>query len=119
MFYAYIPTFSPSSSEFEDCCCFVLLLCSSTPAFEIFFGVLVLVLHIQKRTTRVRSFRWFVSRMAVSAGPVALSEVATLPVQVPLLQLAMASLSVLHPVARTSADISFLAVAQAPFVAVA
>ena len=98
----------------------VLLLCSSTRAFEIFLlGVLVLVLHIQKRTTRVRSFRRFVSRMAVSAGPVALSEVATLPVQVPLLQLAMASLSVLHPGARTSADMSFLAVAQAPFVAVA
>ena len=63
--------------------------------------------------------RRFVSRVAVSAGLVALSEVATLRVQVSLLQLAMASLSVLHPGARTSADISFLAVAQAPFVAVA
>ena len=92
----------------------------STRAFEIFLlGVLVLVLQFQKRTTRVRSFRRFVSRMAVSAGPVALSEVATLPVQVPLLQLAMASLSVLHPGARTSADISFLPVAQASFLPVA
>ena len=76
----------------------VLVLWLSTRAFAILvLGVLVLVLQFQKRTTRVRSFRRFVSRMAVSAGPVALSEVATLPVQVPLLQLAMASLSVLPP----------------------
>ena len=98
----------------------VLLLCSSTRAFEIFFlGVLVLVLQFQPASTRVSPFRRFLSWMALSARPVALSEVATLPVQVPLLQLAMASLSVLHPGARTSADISFLAAAQAPFVAVA
>ena len=64
----------------------VLLLCSSTRAFEILvLGVLVLVLQFQHGTTRVRPVRRFLSWMAVSAGPVALSEVATLPVQVPLL----------------------------------
>ena len=80
---ASVSTFSTSSELMP---LVVLLLCSSTPAFEIFFlGVLVLVLQFQPASTRVSPFRRFLSWMAVSAGPVALSEVATLPVQVPLL----------------------------------